>query len=143
VLGQQATQQEVYDTVEPVVLDVLRGYNCTVLAYGQTASGKTYTMEGPSLCDRHLRGVIPRCVDTLFGGLEREQAAAAAADAPPAQGGCSSAGQAGSGNGSGNGNGNGNCGFEFLLKVHRPTPTPTPTPSPTPAPSPSPPLLSP
>lgn len=28
------------------VEDVLKGYNCTVFAYGQTGTGKTYTMEG-------------------------------------------------------------------------------------------------
>jgi len=27
------------------VLDVLSGYNGTIFAYGQTASGKTHTME--------------------------------------------------------------------------------------------------
>ena len=28
------------------VEEVLQGYNCTVFAYGQTGTGKTYTMEG-------------------------------------------------------------------------------------------------
>jgi len=26
--------------------EVLAGYNCTVFAYGQTGTGKTFTMEG-------------------------------------------------------------------------------------------------
>ena len=28
--------------------EVLAGYNCTVFAYGQTGTGKTFTMEGVS-----------------------------------------------------------------------------------------------
>lgn len=44
---QPKTQQiEIYNTVaKPIVADVLNGYNGTIFAYGQTASGKTYTME--------------------------------------------------------------------------------------------------
>ncbi len=47
---------------------VLEGFNGTILAYGQTASGKTHTMEGPSLRDvsDNGQGVIPRTVDRLF-----------------------------------------------------------------------------
>jgi len=40
-----------------------------VFAYGQTASGKTHTMEGPSITDPDLRGIIPRTVSALFGGV--------------------------------------------------------------------------
>lgn len=32
--------------VHPVIKEVLAGYNCTVFAYGQTGTGKTFTMEG-------------------------------------------------------------------------------------------------
>lgn len=32
--------------VSPLLEQVLAGYNCTVLAYGQTGTGKTFTMEG-------------------------------------------------------------------------------------------------
>lgn len=41
------TQQEIYDeTVRPLVNAVLSGFNGTIFAYGQTGTGKTYTMEG-------------------------------------------------------------------------------------------------
>jgi hypothetical protein len=32
--------------VHPIINEVLAGYNCTVFAYGQTGTGKTFTMEG-------------------------------------------------------------------------------------------------
>jgi kinesin family protein 5 len=49
--------------------DVLQGYNATVFAYGQTSSGKTFTMEGPDHRDPVYRGIIPRTVDALFAGV--------------------------------------------------------------------------
>lgn len=33
-------------TALPIVNTVLEGFNCTIFAYGQTGTGKTYTMEG-------------------------------------------------------------------------------------------------
>ena len=48
VLGREATQAQTYEVVgRPVVDDVLEGFNGTVLAYGQTGTGKTYTIYGP------------------------------------------------------------------------------------------------
>ena len=48
VLDRNATQAMTYTAVgEPVVEDVLRGFNGTILAYGQTGTGKTYTIYGP------------------------------------------------------------------------------------------------
>merc|ERR1719204_1121937 len=38
-------------SIEPIISDVLEGYNCTVFCYGQTGSGKTYTMEGVRFSD--------------------------------------------------------------------------------------------
>ena len=47
VFGPDATQAEVYESaIEPIVLETLEGFNCTVFAYGQTGTGKTHTMEG-------------------------------------------------------------------------------------------------
>jgi hypothetical protein len=48
VLDRHATQADTYEAVgRPVVDDVLDGYNGTILAYGQTGTGKTYTVFGP------------------------------------------------------------------------------------------------
>ena len=47
VFGLDSTQREVYaQAVAPIVDEVLKGFNCTIFAYGQTGTGKTYTMEG-------------------------------------------------------------------------------------------------
>ena len=48
-----------------LLIDVLMGYNGTIFAYGQTSSGKTYTMEGV-MDDPHLQGIIPRIVHDMF-----------------------------------------------------------------------------
>ena len=31
---------------KPLVEEVINGFNCTIFAYGQTGTGKTFTMEG-------------------------------------------------------------------------------------------------
>lgn len=42
-----ATNDELYkNEVQPIVEQVINGYNGTIFAYGQTSSGKTYTMVG-------------------------------------------------------------------------------------------------
>jgi kinesin family protein 11 len=58
---------------------VLKGYNCTIFAYGQTGTGKTYTMEGlssgtnPELRwkNNHHAGIITRAVNHIFDELEK------------------------------------------------------------------------
>ncbi|CAM9173986.1 unnamed protein product [Scytosiphon promiscuus] len=67
VFDPSATQQQVFDYVaKPLVSDLFDGYNGTIFAYGQTSSGKTHTMEGPSIHDEDLAGVIPRTVREIF-----------------------------------------------------------------------------
>ena len=47
VYDPSSTQNFLYDnTAKAAVISVLEGYNATMLAYGQTGTGKTYTMEG-------------------------------------------------------------------------------------------------
>ena len=61
-------QSQVFDEVKGVVDSIMTGFNGTILTYGQTSSGKTHTMEGPSLRDDspNGQGVIPRAIDRLF-----------------------------------------------------------------------------
>jgi hypothetical protein len=65
--GPAASQDLVYDkVVRPIVNDVLRGFNGTVFAYGQTGTGKTYTMGIlEAVRDEHA-GIIPRSVSQIF-----------------------------------------------------------------------------
>lgn len=68
VYDQDASQELVYNNSgQSAVLSVLEGYNATLLAYGQTGTGKTFTMEGFhfDLTDP-LRGMIPRAVEEIF-----------------------------------------------------------------------------
>jgi len=48
VLTDTSTQEQVFDSLQVTLLlkKVIEGYNATIFAYGQTSSGKTYTMEG-------------------------------------------------------------------------------------------------
>jgi kinesin family member 5 len=69
VFDQYITQKEVYTRVgQPVVDCVLEGYNGTILAYGQTGTGKTHTMiGGPG----ELKGIIPRCMKQIFTTIQK------------------------------------------------------------------------
>ena len=75
VYGPDSTQRDIYNkSISPVIGEVLEGYNCTIFAYGQTSTGKTYTMEGaeanPSGMLTEHSGVIPRAVADIFRRLE-------------------------------------------------------------------------
>ncbi|XGW12633.1 hypothetical protein V3C99_013363 [Haemonchus contortus] len=77
VYGPSTTQERIYaEMVSPQVDRVLAGYNCTLFAYGQTGTGKTYTMEGgsgerSSYKDDPTTGIIPRAVEHIFEELEK------------------------------------------------------------------------
>ncbi|NXM41812.1 KIF9 protein, partial [Gymnorhina tibicen] len=61
-----ASQEMVYETVaKDVVSKALQGYNGTIMCYGQTGAGKTYTMTGATSDYRH-RGIIPRAIQQIF-----------------------------------------------------------------------------
>ncbi|KAL5533323.1 KIP1 [Sanghuangporus sanghuang] len=76
VFGPEADQAMIYqDVVYPMLDEVLKGYNCTLFAYGQTGTGKTYTMQGdvslsPLGNPTAQAGMIPRTLFKLFHQLE-------------------------------------------------------------------------
>ncbi len=64
-----AGQADLYDeTFAPLVDSVLAGFNGTIFAYGQTGTGKTFTMEGVR-DDEEKKGVIPRSFDHVFSHI--------------------------------------------------------------------------
>lgn len=61
---------DVYNiTARPIVDKVLAGYNGTIFAYGQTGTGKTYTMEGCSEAEQ--KGIIPNSFAHIFGHIAK------------------------------------------------------------------------
>ncbi|XP_031641022.1 kinesin-like protein Klp68D [Contarinia nasturtii] len=85
VYDKSATQKSLYDeVVRPLVSSVLEGFNCCVFAYGQTGTGKTFTMEGirsknvrASAIDsigennKELEGIIPRAFEQIWSNISR------------------------------------------------------------------------
>ncbi|XP_074701082.1 kinesin-like protein KIF9 isoform X3 [Strix aluco] len=60
------SQELVYETVaEKLVSEALTGYSGTIMCYGQTGAGKTYTMTGATAEYKH-RGIIPRALQQVF-----------------------------------------------------------------------------
>ncbi|XP_034230948.1 kinesin-like protein KIF3B isoform X2 [Thrips palmi] len=65
-------QQDLYDeTIRPLVSSVLDGFNGTIFAYGQTGTGKTYTMEGCK-SEPDSKGIIPKSFDQIFSHIARQ-----------------------------------------------------------------------
>ena len=68
-----STQQDIYDFgVKGIIDSVLDGYNGTVLAYGQTSSGKTYTMQG-EMEEEKTQGIIPRMISHVFKHIYKNE----------------------------------------------------------------------
>ncbi|KAM3861305.1 kinesin-like protein KIF3C isoform 2-T2 [Diretmus argenteus] len=73
VYDASSKQRDLYDeSVRPLIDSVLGGFNGTIFAYGQTGTGKTYTMLGAWL-DPEKRGVIPNAFDHIFTHISRSQ----------------------------------------------------------------------
>eukprot|EP00826_Nyctotherus_ovalis_P037458 TRINITY_DN3414_c0_g2_i1.p1 TRINITY_DN3414_c0_g2~~TRINITY_DN3414_c0_g2_i1.p1 ORF type:complete len:1020 (+),score=257.08 TRINITY_DN3414_c0_g2_i1:221-3280(+) len=66
VMDSGVSQEKVYEDVgKSTVEDVLSGYNGTIFAYGQTGTGKSYTMFGPNI-HHEAKGIIPRAAMDTF-----------------------------------------------------------------------------
>ncbi|KAJ3684650.1 hypothetical protein LUZ61_013814 [Rhynchospora tenuis] len=66
VFHPNSTQEDVFSEIEPVIKSALDGYNVCIFAYGQTGTGKTYTMEGNS----YNPGMVPRGIKSMFDQAE-------------------------------------------------------------------------
>uniref|UniRef100_G3P1B2 Kinesin-like protein n=1 Tax=Gasterosteus aculeatus TaxID=69293 RepID=G3P1B2_GASAC len=69
VFHPQATQEEVFQEIEPLVTSCIDGYHVCIFAYGQTGSGKTHTMEGSV----ENPGINQRALKHLFSEIEERK----------------------------------------------------------------------
>ncbi|KAF4103420.1 hypothetical protein G5714_016303 [Onychostoma macrolepis] len=69
VFHPQATQEEVFQEIEPLITSCIDGYHVCIFAYGQTGSGKTYTMEGSV----ENPGINQRALKHLFNEIEERK----------------------------------------------------------------------
>ncbi|KAH1075060.1 hypothetical protein J1N35_027388 [Gossypium stocksii] len=73
VLTEFASQKRVYEVVaKPVVEGVLDGYNGTIMAYGQTGTGKTYTLGRLGEEDTANRGIMVRAMEDILAEVSPE-----------------------------------------------------------------------
>ncbi|MCO5557269.1 hypothetical protein L7F22_010830 [Adiantum nelumboides] len=67
VFDTESTTFDIYKaTTQDIVASAIKGFNGTVFAYGQTSSGKTFTMRGT----QDVPGVIPLAIHDVFKNLE-------------------------------------------------------------------------
>ncbi|KAL0853257.1 hypothetical protein Bca101_058409 [Brassica carinata] len=66
VFQPDSSQDDVFLEIEPVIKSVIDGYNACIFAYGQTGTGKTFTMEGLP----ESPGIVPRAIKGLFKQVE-------------------------------------------------------------------------
>jgi kinesin family protein 11 len=85
VFNKGSSQSQLFDFVKDEVAEVINGINCTLFAYGQTNSGKTYTMFGSDWTGKmdHNRndfyfnpfddnnGLVPRAINHIFSLLDK------------------------------------------------------------------------
>ncbi|CAI4579633.1 CLL_collapsed_G0032790.mRNA.1.CDS.1 [Saccharomyces cerevisiae] len=70
VFDANATQEDVQKfLVHPIINDVLNGYNGTVITYGPSFSGKSYSLIG----SKESEGILPNICKTLFDTLEKNE----------------------------------------------------------------------
>lgn len=66
LIDSNTSQAVVFERVgAPAVHSALNGYNSTIIAYGQSGSGKTFTLTGGPT-DYEDRGIIPRAISMLY-----------------------------------------------------------------------------
>ena len=66
VYGMTSTQEEVFKDTESLMTSVLDGFNVCIFAYGQSGTGKTFTMEG----NEEHPGLVPRAIMRIFEDVQ-------------------------------------------------------------------------
>ena len=97
VLDENTSQDQVFEHILPLLESSIEGYNCTIFTYGQTGTGKTYTMLGYDLwglaidqehsqnsqtnihdviaSEEEQYGVVPKTMKWLLSNLQSRQLA--------------------------------------------------------------------
>lgn len=70
VFDYNSSQEKIFSTVAKNAVEwVCQGYNATIFAYGNTSSGKTFTMFG----NEDNKGIIPRSCEALFQSINNRE----------------------------------------------------------------------
>ncbi|EGP84565.1 uncharacterized protein MYCGRDRAFT_47142 [Zymoseptoria tritici IPO323] len=72
IFDENTSQEGLWEYLSDSVTSFVKGYNVSILAYGQSGSGKSYTMgtSGPEdQADPEVKGVVPRAAQALFEAL--------------------------------------------------------------------------
>ncbi|EGC38883.1 hypothetical protein DICPUDRAFT_96759 [Dictyostelium purpureum] len=68
VFTTESDNYDIYNAVKPMIVSAMNGYNCTIFAYGQTSSGKTFTMKGTG---KKNPGIIPLSIQDVFTYIQQ------------------------------------------------------------------------
>lgn len=72
IFGPEWKTEDIYKATARSLLDkVISGFNSTVFAYGQTSSGKTFTMRGSDVASDPPSGLIPLAVHDIFDIIDK------------------------------------------------------------------------
>lgn len=64
------SQEDVFDyCARGIISNIVEGYNGTIMCYGQTGAGKTFTMNG-STANFKYRGITPRTLSLIFQEID-------------------------------------------------------------------------
>ncbi|XP_059841251.1 kinesin-like protein KIF25 [Hypanus sabinus] len=72
VYGPDDSQESIFEEVRPLLTSLLDGYNVCIMAYGQSGSGKTYTMLGPHSEENFTFSTEPKIDEGIIPKVARE-----------------------------------------------------------------------
>ena len=71
VISPTQTNKDIFDKlIKQNLTSLLKGINISIFAYGQTSTGKTFTMKGES---KSNEGLIPLCIREIFNSLNSSE----------------------------------------------------------------------
>ena len=62
VFNEHSTQEDVYEEVTLLIQSMIQGNNICIMSYGQTCTGKTYTIQG----EQNNQGIVSKAAEELF-----------------------------------------------------------------------------